>query len=36
MSDDSSLISDELPSGIPPIRFERDGEMAIDTKEGGS
>ena len=34
MSDGSSLMSDELPVGIPPIRFERDGEMAIDTQEG--
>ena len=31
MKDGTPLMLDKLPPGIPPVRFERDGEMHIET-----
>ena len=36
MKDGTPLMSDKLPPGIPPVRFERDGEMQIETDPDAS
>ena len=36
MKDGTPLMTDKLPPGIPPVRFERDGEMQIETDPDAS